>query len=103
MLGEDGQPLGVYVGEAAVNFEAARGRPVMDRHDPFSQGGHERGMTGQHAEVTLGARRIDAINLAGEDLPLWRDQGEVELVGHYAASIAIFSAFSTASSMAPTM
>ena len=61
-------------------------------------------MAGPHAEIALAARRVDAVDLSGVELTLRRDQREVELVGHgYAASAAMRSAFSTASSIEPTM
>jgi hypothetical protein len=79
------------------------GTRARSRHHALAQRGHERRMAGQNAEVALGARGVDTVDLPREHLALRRDQREVELVGHQAASMAIFSALATASSIVPTM
>ena len=51
MLRQDGQAFRGDVGEAATHFIDPLGAVIMDGHRPFFQGGHERRVTGQDAEV----------------------------------------------------
>ena len=101
------QPLLVDLGEAAGDEDAA-GRPValVDRDHAGAQQRHQRRVLGQHAEIALGARDDHHVDVDAGEQPLGRDQLERHLaVGHAGApqSAASFLAFSTASSMPPTM
>src|SRR6185437_3288854 len=101
VLRQNGEPRGGHICETAAHVEHQRLVAVVGLHPAFPQRGHERRVAEEHAEVALGARRVDLVDLAREQLALRRDQREVQLGGHY-ASAAMRSALATTSSMPPT-
>jgi hypothetical protein len=54
---------------------------AKDRDDPGPQRRDQWGVTGEHAQIPLGARQVDLGNLAGEQELLGRDEIEME-AGH---------------------
>ena len=64
-------------------------------------------MPGQHTEVAADARNLDLVDLVVDDAPVRRDDLQLELRWYFVVATAtycfIFSAFSTASSIVPTM
>ena len=70
LFGQDGQAGRGHVGEAAVDLELAARTAVDDRDHTFAQGGHERRVVGEDAEIAFGAGRVDLIDEAVEDLAL---------------------------------
>ena len=52
--------------------------PADHRQDARPDRGHDRRMTGEHAEIALDAGNVDLIDLAGEGELFRRDEIEVE-------------------------
>ena len=81
-VGEIGEHRELAVGgdfrEAAEHDHALRLSVDGDRHDAGPQRRDERRMSGEHAEIALGARHVDLIDFAGEEELLGRDEIEVE-------------------------
>src|SRR3984885_1271124 len=127
-VGQHREPLGRNLGKPAEHDDLLLRPARYHRQDARPDRGHNRRMTGQHAEVALDPGNVDLIDLAGEGELFGRDEIEVK-GGHdlpsegevasgegagaaiaapirysrsYAAS-ASFLPFSTASSIVPTM
>ena len=79
-VGEHGQlAVRADLGKAAEHDHALRLLAAdIDRHDARPQQRDQRRMAGQHAEIALGARHVDLIDLAGERELFRRDEIEVE-------------------------
>jgi hypothetical protein len=77
--------------ELVLVFSGAHGK------DTRSEQGHEGRMMGQNTHLAVVGRRIDRVGLAVKDGSFWRDDRDP----HHA--LAIFLAFSTTSSIPPTM
>ena len=75
---QHGQAVRTDLGEAAEHDELGLLAAGIDRHDAGPQQRDQRRMTGQHAEVALGAGHVDLIDLAGERELLRRHEFEVE-------------------------
>jgi hypothetical protein len=79
LFGEEGEAFGRHVGEAALHLIGEGLLIDIDLHQARPQHGHERFVPGHDAEIALHARRIDLIDLAGEEFALGRDEGKAEL------------------------
>ena len=64
MLGQDREAVGTHVSETALDVEHLGRRAVLHGHLAFTQGGHERGVAGQDAEVAFRTRRLDQVHVA---------------------------------------
>src|SRR5690606_15933980 len=62
--------------------EGAHRGAIDHPHLAFAQGGHERGVVRQHAEVALDPGGVDLVDLPGEHFALGRDEGKGQLTGH---------------------
>src|SRR3989344_8905920 len=82
LFGQDGQAFAVDVGEAALDVILGPGGADIDGHQTLAQGGHERGVVRQDAEVALDARRVHLVHQAREYLAFRRDEREAEFAGH---------------------
>ena len=102
VLGEHGQALGVDLGESALDPHVLgrRTRGLVNAQHPVADRGHHRRVPLEHAEVALGTRDIDLMDVLGADQPDGGDEFEVQ---RHQASSASFLAFATASSIPPTM
>src|SRR5262249_10576285 len=99
-VGQDGDHVVAHLGEAARDLIAADAAVLLVGQHAWLQGGHERRVIGQDADLAVGARRGHLTYLAVEELLLRRVDAQPQRIRHYAAS---FRAFSMASSMVPTM
>ena len=100
-LGEDDDPVPAHVHEAAEYREDLLRAALLDAELSGSEAREQRRVVRQDPEVTLATGRDDHVHVVLVDLALRRDDLDVQR--HQAFSLAILSAFSRASSIAPTM
>jgi hypothetical protein len=106
VLGQDIDPGDVVlvgdVEEAAVHGHRGAAAAGVDEHRPDGQGGQQRRVPGEHAEVAVDPAGADEVGLARPHLPLGGDQVHLQ-AGHGYSSPPSCLAFSSASSIPPTL
>src|ERR1700730_16864643 len=108
-VGEHGEALAVDLGKTAHHHDAPGFARAADRQDARLEQGDQRRVMGEHAEIALGTRDVDPLDLAREHHLLGRNQVEAKRVRHATSSTqahaasASFLPFSTACSIVPTM
>jgi hypothetical protein len=97
VFGDHAHPIIDDLEESATNLESTGGPALPDRQHSLAEQGHERGMVRQDADLAVERGRNDCVRLSIEYRRFRRDNGDLH---HDPAS---FFAFSTASSIPPTM
>ena len=77
-IGEHGQALGGDFREAAEHDDLLLAAIRAHRQDAGADDGDERRMSGEHAEIALGARNVDLLDFTGEQKLFRRHEIEVE-------------------------
>src|SRR6476646_4426943 len=97
VFGHHAYPIVHDLKEPTANFEPAHRVRAPHRQRPLAQQRHERSVIRQDADLAVEGRRHDGVRFTVEHRGLRRDNRDL----HH--ELASFLAFSTASSIAPTM
>ena len=77
-VGQHGETLVGHFGKPAEHDDLLLRAARRHRQDARPDRGHDRRMSGEHAEITLDAGNVDLIDFAGEGELFGRDEIEVE-------------------------